>query len=294
MEYKDNSLPVVSYLISAFNEEEYIAACLYSLLGQEYPNIEIIFVDDGSTDYTFDIAQKILSSQSHFVYKSIKLSKNMGKCAAYNIAFTNSLGDIITIVGADDIAPPFRTRIAVEFIGKEKCNYAYGGYSKFSNIKSFSLEPKAKLPRVNRFFYNAVPGGTSFIDRQLALDLFPIPEFLPAEDWYLSYMAEVYNCIPKYINSIFSYWRIGPGNSTSISTKISYAHALDRQLVVLNYFSANYPKMHALNISIKLRSLLLRFLAKPSIQNLILCLPCLISPIRNYFYAALKLVILEH
>ena len=72
---------LVSYLVVAFNEERYIQSCLYSLLAQSYSNIELIFVDDGSEDDTFRIAEKLLKNQSRLNFKLIKFDSNKGKFA---------------------------------------------------------------------------------------------------------------------------------------------------------------------------------------------------------------------
>jgi chlorobactene glucosyltransferase len=54
----NDSMPKVSIIIPALNEEKYISKCLDSLINQNYPNIEIIVINDSSNDYTWDIVQK--------------------------------------------------------------------------------------------------------------------------------------------------------------------------------------------------------------------------------------------
>ena len=50
--------PLVSILIASYNKENYINRCIKSCLNQTYENLEIIFVDDSSTDKSFEIAKK--------------------------------------------------------------------------------------------------------------------------------------------------------------------------------------------------------------------------------------------
>lgn len=86
--------PKISVIVPAFNEEKTIQACLQSLQHLNYPNYEIIMVDDGSTDHTFDEASKL---------EGIKLihQRNQGKPSALNAGVLNSTGEIILTVDAD-------------------------------------------------------------------------------------------------------------------------------------------------------------------------------------------------
>lgn len=95
-----NDYPLVSILIPSFNSEEYLANTLNSCLNQSYKNIEIIVVDDGSTDNSLAIAYEYVKK-----YSSIKVyfQKNIGAPSARNFAFENSNGEYIQYLDADDI-----------------------------------------------------------------------------------------------------------------------------------------------------------------------------------------------
>ncbi|WP_238527595.1 glycosyltransferase family 2 protein, partial [Candidatus Nitrosarchaeum limnium] len=89
--------PTVSVIIPAYNEEKVIAHTIEALIETKYPKKEIIFVDDGSTDKTLDIAMQ---------YKDkIKVlhKENGGKASALNYGLVYSKGEIIVIVDADTI-----------------------------------------------------------------------------------------------------------------------------------------------------------------------------------------------
>lgn len=92
------NLPKVSILIPLYNSEKYISETIDSALSQSWPNIEIIIVDDGSTDNSFLIAKSYESSVLS-VYKK----ENRGACAARNFAFSKSTGDFIQYLDADDL-----------------------------------------------------------------------------------------------------------------------------------------------------------------------------------------------
>jgi glycosyltransferase involved in cell wall biosynthesis len=93
--------PLVSILIPLYNSEKYIAETIQSCLEQTYKNIEVIIVDDGSTDNSFQIAQSYESDKVK-VYKQ----ENSGACRARNYAFELSAGDYIQYLDADDLLSP--------------------------------------------------------------------------------------------------------------------------------------------------------------------------------------------
>jgi Glycosyl transferase family 2 len=93
--------PLVSILIPAYNAEEWIAETLQSALSQTWENKEIIVVDDGSKDKTFDAAQNFSSHGVRVVQQ-----ENQGAAAARNKAFSLSRGSYIQWLDADDLLSP--------------------------------------------------------------------------------------------------------------------------------------------------------------------------------------------
>src|SRR5512138_2951718 len=93
--------PLVSILIPAYNSEQLIEESLRSALAQSWPNKEIIVVDDGSLDRTFEVAKR-------FESKTLKVvtQPNQGAAAARNKAFSLSQGDYIQWLDADDLLAP--------------------------------------------------------------------------------------------------------------------------------------------------------------------------------------------
>jgi len=93
--------PLVSILIPAYNAERWIAETIRSALGQTWPRKEIIVVDDGSTDQTRSIVQKLASKAV-----SVITQENQGVCAARNKAYELCQGDYIQWLDADDLLSP--------------------------------------------------------------------------------------------------------------------------------------------------------------------------------------------
>lgn len=95
------SKPLVSILIPAFNAQEWIAETLRSALAQTWEHKELIVVDDGSTDATFEIAHSFESSSLRVLRQ-----RNQGAAAARNQAFRLSRGEYIQWLDADDLLEP--------------------------------------------------------------------------------------------------------------------------------------------------------------------------------------------
>ena len=110
---KEN-LPLISVIVPCYNAENFIDKCLQSLCKQSYKNLEIIAVDDFSTDDTF----KILSFYAKKDSRIIPLkSKNKGVSCARNTGIDIAKGKFITFMDSDDFVSPFHIELlATELI----------------------------------------------------------------------------------------------------------------------------------------------------------------------------------
>ncbi|MDR0199263.1 MAG: glycosyltransferase [Streptococcaceae bacterium] len=93
--------PLVSVLVPVFNVAPYLEACLESLLAQDYPNLEIVCVDDASTDGSREILSRF-SDRLTILTKSV----NEGLPQARKTALEQAKGDFILNVDADDTLVP--------------------------------------------------------------------------------------------------------------------------------------------------------------------------------------------
>ena len=107
---------LVSIIMTAFNEEKYIAQAIDSILMQTYKNFELIIVDDGSTDAT----PQIISNYNDNRIRAFMLPENRGVGAAHAFAIKQAKGEIIAIADADDVHHEDRIQKQLTFLKNNK------------------------------------------------------------------------------------------------------------------------------------------------------------------------------
>ncbi|NDL01284.1 glycosyltransferase family 2 protein [Photorhabdus bodei] len=90
---------LVSIIIPAFNVEDIIENSINSVLNQTYKNTEIIIVNDGSTDGTMDVLNRL--SEQYFNIEVFS-QENRGISAARNVGLSKAKGDYVTFLDSDD------------------------------------------------------------------------------------------------------------------------------------------------------------------------------------------------
>lgn len=122
--------PLVSIAIPAYNHAQYLDESIRSVLGQDYPRIELIVLDDGSTDSTRDV---LVNYTGRFHWET---QQNMGQAATLNKGWKMAKGDILGYLGADDLLRPGCVRAAVEVL--EACPDVVLTYCDFELIDPHS------------------------------------------------------------------------------------------------------------------------------------------------------------
>ncbi|MBO5421992.1 MAG: glycosyltransferase family 2 protein [Clostridia bacterium] len=122
----------ISIVVPSFNEEKNISRCLDSILDQTFKNLEVICVDDNSTDSTFDIIKEYSLKDNR-----IKPFKNPSKgvSSARNFGVENSCGDYIGFVDSDDFIQPQMYEFLLRAISENNCELVTCRYEKTSQIK---------------------------------------------------------------------------------------------------------------------------------------------------------------
>lgn len=129
----------VSIVIPVYNTEKYIEKCVNSVLAQSYQEIEIILVDDGSTDTSPKICDRLANNNE--VIKVIH-TNNQGVACARNVGIESSSGEYTQFVDSDDYIDSDMTEYLVKNFEKEDVDIVLCGYKREYQEKSERVTPE--------------------------------------------------------------------------------------------------------------------------------------------------------
>src|SRR5277367_3728913 len=183
--------PLVSVLIDTYNYGRFIEEAIESVLAQEFPReeMEILVVDDGSTDDTAERVKKY-GARIQYLYKP-----NGGQASAFNLGFQKAKGDIIAMLDADDYWLPGKLRrIVQEFEKHADAGMVYHRLQEFDmqsgERRDGSFTPISGFVAKNRkdlLCYILYPTSSLAFRRRCIEPLLPVPEGLTIQaDSHLS------------------------------------------------------------------------------------------------------------
>ena len=116
-----NNSPLVSVIIPAYNHEKYVQETVKSIINQTYKNIELIIIDDGSTDNTWQKIQEIKEEcEKRFKRVFFETKKNEGTCKTLTKLISLTQGEFVYLIASDDRAKPKAIEKEVAFLKKNK------------------------------------------------------------------------------------------------------------------------------------------------------------------------------
>lgn len=196
--------PKISVIVPIYEVEQYMDRCISSIVNQTYKNLEIILVDDGSTDNCYDMCDKW--KQRDYRIKVIH-KKNGGLSDARNEGMKIASGELVGFVDSDD------------WISTDMFNTLYEQMVKDdSDISACGVE---KVWENEKTRVRLTPSGKYVLNREEAMEAIINESLLKQPVWYKLYKKEVINNIifpvGKYHEDVFwSYQVIGNARKVSI------------------------------------------------------------------------------
>ena len=124
---KEKPYPLISVVVPAYNAEKRIAGTLEAILAQDYPNLEVIVVNDASQDKTEQAARRVLEGCGR-PFSIIAHTKNRGVSAARNTGIEAMQGEFLWFMDADDKAEPNLVSTLYALHTKYLCDLSFCGY----------------------------------------------------------------------------------------------------------------------------------------------------------------------
>ncbi|MEB3220224.1 MAG: glycosyltransferase [Nostocales cyanobacterium 94392] len=194
----NNTKPVISVIIPAYNAEKMIRETVMSVLNQSFSNLELIVINDGSQDSTLDVLSSIKDSRLQvFSYE------NSGVCMARNRGIERASGEFISFLDADDIWTP--DKLEAQLTALEKNPQAAVAYSWVDYIDEYgNFFHQGNYITINGSAYekmlvqNILENGSNPLIRREALTKVGVfdESLTPAEDWDMWLrLAELYDFV---------------------------------------------------------------------------------------------------
>lgn len=140
-----NSAPLISIIVPIYNVEKYVTRCIESLIAQTHKNLEIILVNDGSSDGSTIICEEFAKRD-----RRIKVihKQNEGVSIARNIALDSCNGEYILFVDGDDFISPSMTSLLYESLISSKSDISSCGYIMYYEGPAPQFTPAEKSEAV--------------------------------------------------------------------------------------------------------------------------------------------------
>ena len=221
---KDANYPKVSIVTPSYNQAKFLERTILSVLNQNYPNLEYVIIDGGSTDGSVEIIKKYEEYLAYWISEPDK-----GQADAINKGFKTFKGKIFAYLNSDDTYCDGTLRKVVDYFGNHPDVYlVYGDYVLIDaqdNVIKYKKEIEfdynvllygfSYIPQPTVFFKREVLSEIGFLDTRLecAMDY----------DYWLR-VAKEYNI--KHIPSYLANFRIHEGSKTQNETALSKKEAL--------------------------------------------------------------------
>jgi glycosyltransferase involved in cell wall biosynthesis len=218
---------MISVVMATYNGERFLAEQMDSILAQTYTPLEIVCVDDGSTDNTMEIL-KGYEQENPSIVRVFSNPKNLGSIKNFERGCTLARGGFIAFSDQDDWWQPAKLeKLHAEVSRSENAAFAYSNAevvdAELRTVRARRWENEEEMFRgrncLEALFYNRVMGCTMLARIAFVLKCIPFPEEVYHHDKYLALMAPALDLEIGYVSESLIKYRQHEGNLISGAAK---------------------------------------------------------------------------
>ncbi len=245
---------MISVIIPVYNVEKWLERCVESVLAQTYRNIEVILVNDGSSDHSLEICYKYQRSDARVIVIS---QENQGLSAARNAGIMTAKGEYITFLDADDyLARDIIEKVRLKIAGSDICIFQYIGVNENDyDLRLFTQNP-LELTMTNKevlekLFADDGIGGVIacgkvyrkklFVDNDI---YFPVGKY--HEDCFTTYKLFYASKTVKYIPDVGYYYFQRDDSIMHRKFNVKHLDKIEAADECIEYILENEPEMGAM------------------------------------------------
>lgn len=243
--------PKISIIVPVYNVESKLGKCIESLLHQSFSDIEIILVNDGSTDNSLGICQSYQTKDSRI---KVFDQSNQGLSAARNTGLTKATGQYVMFVDSDDFVTNDFCKDAISNVMRFNADLGFFNFCRIENGQSRNLiqfGPKdCSIPKEEAFESLLTDSyAWNKIYRRELFDNIGYPVGINYEDLYTTYKLVNRANKLSYCSSVnYNYVSSGVSIVSDMSSK-NIQDQFGGVIAVMDFLHSRYPKAYRKNIS---------------------------------------------
>lgn len=243
-------LPMISVIVPVYNAEQYLAECLDSILGQTYQNLEVILINDGSTDNSLKIIEKYAENDVRIKAFSIE---NSGPAKCRNFGLEHFSGDYLMFIDSDDYICKDLIENLFSYVKTDSeiamCKFSKDVHKVGAGDKSLITQTEMFVDSVKQMYSPsfASSGPVCKLYGRKIIDKLRFPTIAMYEDAAISLQALSFASKVSFIDYFGYYYRFNPESITN--TKISEKNfaIFDKNRIVLDFVKERHPE--AINLA---------------------------------------------
>ena len=237
--------PLVSIIVPVYNVANYIGECLDSLLNQTYRNIEIILINDGSSDESEKICKEYLVNDPRIKYV---YQDNAGLSMARNRGIDLATGEYLTFVDSDDYIKDYMIEVMIKAIANTGAEIALAKMTEFEKLffddtvipNPVEMNSEKVLKAIFKEKHITTSASAKIYKKELWKDV-KYPQDKIFEDYYTIYklIDKASKCV--FVNNYVYYYRPNPSGIMKTKfdkRKLQYFDATEE---IIDYMKNNHP-----------------------------------------------------